>query len=185
MHLDIFIYLSRKSQWCSNVFCYVFFLLLFCWNIYSYKWYCCILRVFIYTVKDWKFHISCRIQSIYLLFLYCIIKMQLISCYLSVLMTFFHIFQMNSGGSYWFCTEHIVYRYILTFKYSIDYIQFEFADGKMEFELSTLYWCSMHNPLHFPKKFWHLRWMLKYFLYLTSILDIIVEVWDEIETVTI
>lgn len=64
----------------------------FCWNIYSYKWYCCILRVFIYTVKDWKFHISCRIQSIYLLFLYCIIKMQLISCYLSVLMTYFFIF---------------------------------------------------------------------------------------------
>lgn len=90
---------------------------------------------------------------------------------------------MNSGGSCWFCTEHIVYRYILTFKYSVDYIQFEFADGKMEFELSTLYWCNMHNPLHFSEKnLWHLRWMLKYFLYLTSILDIIVEVWDEIET---
>lgn len=64
------------------------FLLLFCWNIYSYKWYCCILRVFIYTVKDWKFHISCRIQSIYLLFLYCIIKMQLNSCHSSVCLTF-------------------------------------------------------------------------------------------------
>lgn len=87
-----FIYLSRKSQWCSNVFCYAFFLLLFCWNIYSYKWYCCILRVFIYTVKNWKFHISCRIQSIYLLFLYCIIKMQLNSCHSSVLMTYFFIF---------------------------------------------------------------------------------------------
>lgn len=71
----------------------------FCWNIYSYKWYCCILRVFIYTVKDWKFHISCRIQSIYLLFLYCIIKMQLISCYLSVLMTYFFIFsKLIPGG---------------------------------------------------------------------------------------
>lgn len=153
MHLDIFIYLSRKSQWCSNVFCYVLFLLLFCWNIYSYKWYCCILRVFIYTVKDWKFHISCRIQSIYLLFLYCIIKTQLISCHSSVLMTYFFIFsKWIPGGSYWFCTEHIVYRYVLTFKYFIDYIQFEFANGKMEFELSTLYWCSMHNPLHFSKK---------------------------------
>lgn len=40
--------------------------------------------------------------------------------------------------------------------------------------------CTIHCT--FQKNLRHLRWMLKYFLYLTSILDIIVEVWDEIET---
>lgn len=98
--ISIFLFIYRGNH--SGVpMCFVmsFFLLLFCWNIYSYKWYCCILRVFIYTVKDWKFHISCRIQSIYLLFLYCIIKMQLISCHSSVLMTYFFIFsKWNPGG---------------------------------------------------------------------------------------
>lgn len=189
--ISIFLFIYRGNH--SGVpMCFVmsFFLLLFCWNIYSYKWYCCILRVFIYTVKDWKFHISCRIQSIYLLFLYCIIKMQLISCHSSVLMTYFFIFsKWIPEGSIDFApsTLCIGISSLLNILSITSNSSLPMGKWSLSYQPYIGVACTIHCT--FQKKLWHLRWMLKYFLYLicTSILEIIVEVKFEMKlnTVTI